>query len=293
VFTLTGATASVTAILLSHTSASNGNRVSNLEVNCANLTGSSGIANSGTTFLCKVSNARNVGITGSATTGGISLAIACEVTGSGSASTAGTSNLTPIWCYVHDLTNAIGYQIPAGGFAAYSIADTCRGTAASRGFDMAGSSAAAYCVAYNNQGSGFFFQGNVTNGRITLLNCIAESNSAWGVDDSNASGVSQNLVLNCAFYANTSGSTSISAYSISTGALTGSGSFFTNAPSGDFSLNATAGAGAILRGAGYPTVFPGGLTTTATHVGAWQASAAGGGGASSAVPRFVNGGFVQ
>lgn len=62
------------------------------------------------------------------------------------------------------------------------------------------------------------------------------------------------------------------------GAITLSGDPFTNAASGDYSLNNTAGAGAACRGVGVPTTFPGGLTTNTLDIGAAQHAEAGGGG---------------
>lgn len=51
---------------------------------------------------------------------------------------------------------------------------------------------------------------------------------------------------------------------------------FTNSAGGDFSLNNTAGAGAICRAAGFPGVFPGGTTTGYLDIGATQSQGTGG-----------------
>lgn len=53
---------------------------------------------------------------------------------------------------------------------------------------------------------------------------------------------------------------------------------FTNSAAGDFSLNATAGGGAVCRAAGFPGAFPGGLTTGYLDIGAAQHQASGGSG---------------
>jgi len=50
---------------------------------------------------------------------------------------------------------------------------------------------------------------------------------------------------------------------------------FTSAGTGDYSLNSTAGGGAACKGAGFPGVFPGGLSTGHADIGAVQS---GGGG---------------
>lgn len=62
-------------------------------------------------------------------------------------------------------------------------------------------------------------------------------------------------------------------------AVTMTGVPFTNAGSGDYSLNSTAGAGAACKGAGYPQTWAAGLSTTgAPDIGAVQSSGTGGGG---------------
>jgi hypothetical protein len=55
---------------------------------------------------------------------------------------------------------------------------------------------------------------------------------------------------------------------------------FTNAAGGDFSLNTTAGGGALVRAAGFPGVYPGGTTTGYKDGGAAQHQDSGGGGGS-------------
>jgi hypothetical protein len=47
---------------------------------------------------------------------------------------------------------------------------------------------------------------------------------------------------------------------------------FTNAGSGDYSLNSTAGGGAALKGAGFPGIFPGGTSTGHVDIGAVQSA---------------------
>lgn len=60
---------------------------------------------------------------------------------------------------------------------------------------------------------------------------------------------------------------------------------FTNAGSGDFSLNSTAGGGAALKALGYPGLFPGGLTTGFLDIGPVQHQASAGGASNYAVSR--------
>lgn len=61
-----------------------------------------------------------------------------------------------------------------------------------------------------------------------------------------------------------------------TGAITLTADPFTSKSSGNFSLNSTAGGGALLKAAGFPGTFPGGTTTGYIDVGAAQSQASGG-----------------
>lgn len=149
--------------------------------------------------------------------------------------------------------------------------------ASSDGFIVAAATGKALfsnCVAYDNGRNGFTLGGQ--RGQI-CINCIAQDNAGTGFIHS------LNLSLglfNCAAYSNTTADFNIgTAYSsFNTGSITGSGSFFTNAASGDFSLNNTGGAGAAVRAAGIYGVFPGGLTTGYLDIGAAQHQDTGGGG---------------
>lgn len=65
----------------------------------------------------------------------------------------------------------------------------------------------------------------------------------------------------------------VNGYTVSsstTGDLTGISNPFTSTGTGDLSLNATAGAGALLRSTGYPGIFPNGTTTDYLDIGAAQ-----------------------
>lgn len=75
--------------------------------------------------------------------------------------------------------------------------------------------------------------------------------------------------------------TNFSQWSATPGDVTLSTNPFTNAGAGDYSLNSTAGGGAACKGAGFPGVFPGGLSTGHADIGAVQSSGGGGGGGGS------------
>jgi hypothetical protein len=117
------------------------------------------------------------------------------------------------------------------------------------------------CVSYGNGQYGF----NSLNTTTELVNCIAEGNTNVGFRQNTVTG----LLLNCASFNNSARSSGAGTIN-DIGAITGSGSFFTNAAGDDFSLNNTAGAGALCRAAGFPALFPVGLTANYMDVGAVQ-----------------------
>lgn len=135
------------------------------------------------------------------------------------------------------------------------------------------------CTSYDNDGDGFRFAAYCRS--LLCSNCIAVGNGAYGFNRSSASGNGNHWLLNCAGYSNTSGNTNgYTAGATNIGFVTLSADPFTDAASGDFSLNNTAGGGADLRAAGFPGEFPGGLTTGYLDIGAVQSEDAGGGGSS-------------
>lgn len=160
--------------------------------------------------------------------------------------------------------------------------------ASSTGFTGTAEGGCYNCVAYGNGSHGFSFGAGQT-----LVNCVAESNTGKGYD-STAAAVN-GWMLNCAAYLNTAGNLSLAGINATNiGFLTGGGSFFTNAASGDFSLNNTAGAGALLRAGGWPGVLPPGLTTGYLDIGAAQhADPASSGGGGGAYMRQIGGGGIN
>lgn len=138
------------------------------------------------------------------------------------------------------------------------------------GFQSAGTIDCFGCVSYGNTVAGFNLTGSTDPGRY--INCIAENNGTYGFITGTTNRMWATMLLNCATYNNTSGATSLDAGVTVVGSITGSGSFFTNAAGGDFSLNSTAGAGALLIGTGYGTFPPVISTVSLPNVGAVQSN---------------------
>jgi hypothetical protein len=241
--------------------------VVNIGIDGATLTSSKGFSTlRATLYLCSAINCTNSGFVTSGSN------LFCSATGCSTAAAflnGGASYLYGCVAYSNTIT---GFSYGSSAYFDHCLAYSNSG-ASSDGFLLnAQVSIAANCVAYANGRDGF--HGSTLQGYI---NCISESNTGVGFTTSSA----QSFRVNCATFGN--GSVTSGTFTNSAGNLTGSASFFTNAASGDFSLNSTAGAGAILRATGLPGVFPVGLTTGYLDIGAAQHADPAGGGESVAI----------
>jgi hypothetical protein len=245
--------------------------VANLSLDGASLTASQGIVLRGLGYRIKVANCTGGGF-GSSTLGAVW--IACEATGCTTTAPFASTVASAVYidCVAYD--NTITGFAGSGNASVFirCIADSNSG-ATSDGFAPTGESCRLInCVAYGNGRDGI----RITE-QGTLTNCIAESNTGTGLNFTGANAQGP-LAVNCATYDNGTATAGLaSANAINIGPITGSGSFFTNAAGGDFSLNNTAGAGAACRATGFPGVLRYGGTGY-LDVGALQHQDSGGGG---------------
>lgn len=169
-------------------------------------------------------------------------------------------------CHCESFANTV---TSFGGLSINCLAYANTGATTDGFFNNGAVSTYVGCVAYGNGRNGF----NST--RQLLVNCIAEANGGFGFV--NGGGSPLYGLINCGSYNNTSGRSSLgSGPTFDTGAIQYTGSAFVNAAAGNFALNNTAGAGALLRAAGFPSLFPAGLTANYADVGAAQHQDAGG-----------------
>lgn len=121
-------------------------------------------------------------------------------------------------------------------------------------------------------GNGIIVNANLAN-PSEVFNCVVSTCSQNGFTGGSAYGQYARL-FNCASYNNLSDyDSNIHADNlINFHHLTADP--FTNAAAGDFSPNTTAGGGAVLRAAGFPTSFPGLSTNSYGDIGAAQSQAA-------------------
>lgn len=229
----------------------------------ASLTGSRAVSASMALYNVHAKNCLNSGLFSAQALD--SAYIRCSVTGCTTAGAAFNGSGFFFACVAY--SNTVSGFISAAAFATCDYVHCLsynNSGASSDGFAPLNQlSSLVNCTAYGNGRDGFRL---ITNTGFQAVNCVAESNTGAGFTLNAAN----DALFLCAGYNNTGGNTVFTSATklLSLGFLTGSGSFFTNAAAGDFSLNNTAGAGALLRAAGYPGLFPGGLTTGYSDIGA-------------------------
>lgn len=171
--------------------------------------------------------------------------------------------------YIH--ANVIGCrtQNPAGsgGNNAFVMTNTIVSSNTSIGCNIAsGTVNGSYfqpvftsCVFYNNTSDGLKLNvGGSNDTGLSCKNCIFYGNGGFGINVTSANSLMMLYFQNNAYGSNTSGN--LSNISSGSGDVTLSANPFTNAGSGDFSLNSTAGGGAALKAVGYPGALIGGGT---------------------------------
>ncbi len=148
-------------------------------------------------------------------------------------------------------------------------------------FAGASGSSAINCVAWKPQVNSFAMSGAA----ITGVNCISEG-AGQGGSGYGYQGATANILINCASDGAGSGATD-GLFGLLIGQILFTGTAFTSAGGGDFSLNNTAGAGALLRAVGYPTSFPGLSTLNYLDIGAAQSQGSAAGGSAFLIANFT------
>lgn len=205
-------------------------------------------------YNCKFMNFTNMAVLGAIT------CVQCEFVGH--TLIEATNGILGYDCEAHGGTSP-GFKNYASLTRCYAYNNT---GASSHGFVISlPTNNAINCVAYNNGGDGF----NITTVNSTHIGCISENNGGWGF---NVSTGNFGTLLNCATYNNTSGSVSSASIDpLSSVIANTTGSFFTAAGSGDFSLNNLANQGALLRAAcAVFNTIPTGTTLGYLDIGAAQ-----------------------
>lgn len=240
----------------------------NFTIDCNNLTTSTGVGGTNTIRVLnvKVSTFKTAGISNS----GKSLVEDCEITGGVSGATAGidVSNFSQVVrSYVHDNV-CPGITALNSCIVAFCLITNNTG-ASSDGMTIGIDSHVFNNTIYGSGRDGIVGLFTDAGTNIQIRNNILSNNGAYGLDLATSAGFAADPSYDGnAYYSNTSGARTncddttvnkqngVAPYT-NTLDKTLSGSPFTNAAGGDFSLNNTAGAGASCRAGGTPGAIPG------------------------------------
>lgn len=211
----------------------------------------------------------------------------CYATGGTSAASAGFALLTGGLCLNCVARSNSCHGFSFGGNNAFGVFIGCLSASNKtgggyHGFNLDASLANTIvrnCVAYDNSSDGISVSG--TYDAVSLTNNILVSNSGYGINLTVTMGVTNPLIDRNFFYSNGNNVQNNYIGGVHDVILTADP--FTSSVAGDFSLNTTTGGGALCRGAGYPGVFPGSLTTGHLDAGAAQHADPASGGETSAV----------
>jgi hypothetical protein len=133
-----------------------------------------------------------------------------------------------------------------------------------------------HCTFANNVNASGTLSFNTSNNFASVTNCIFYGSTgagyAIGGGSAHATAAAVAAGSTNAFGNNTTNRGS--PWTATPGDVTLTASPFTNASAGDYSLNSTAGGGALCKGAGFPGVFPGGTSTGHADIGAVQTAGA-------------------
>jgi len=208
----------------------------------------------------------------------------CEVK---NCTTSGISNGSSTYIYdsyIHG--NAIGMQNPSaagsGGNNEFLVVNCIVASNTSQGMNMTAGSVngsfchvdVSYCSFYSNTGDHIKITVGGNAAGLAVRNTIFYGGSAYAINFTVASQYTMMYLRYNAFGSNSSGN--YNNCPTGTGDVALSSNPFTNAGSGDFSLNSTAGGGAACKAAGFPGAMIGGGTGY-VDIGALQHQDAGGG----------------
>ncbi len=206
----------------------------------------------GSWYLCQAKNC-TTGFSG----GGI--AVGCQT----SSCTTGFGSLqNAIACIATGGTTGFVVVQGTGGSLVACVASSQSGN----GYQLGYNNAMVNCVAYKCGGDGFS-EASLNFALTAFVNCVAYGVTGTGFKLSTTGG-------GLGLFSNTAAGGNGTNYSVTPpnrfNAVTLTADPFTNGTGGDFSLNATAGGGALLRGAGFPGAMPAGVTTGHIDLSAFQ-----------------------
>lgn len=182
-------------------------------------------------------------------------------------------------------TNCVAQGCSSKGFVSVPSVIYCRASGNTGiGFDFGGALgfSAINCTSHANGSHGYYSMYDIG----AIVNCIATNNGGWGLSHSAAN--NGLTLVNFATRSNTSGAIQ-NAVTNPINSIALSADPYTNAAGGNFSLNNTAGGGALLRGLQRTT--PSDPASTFLDIGMYQHQDSGGSGGALFTPRSLSGGY--
>lgn len=233
----------------------------------AGLIGISGDTATHTTIHhCKITNFSTRGIDLNHAGAAYANVINCEVTNCAQGITA-SFLFKMINCWIHDNTG-VGVICTEFSTILRSVISNNTG-ASSDGIQCFHGAFISHCVIVGNGRDGIRTPWTYSIGLGGhMLNNMLMSNSGYGIHTENGLARAYESVDYNAFFNNTSGARNVILAGPHDVTLTADP--FINAAGNVYHLNTTAGGGAALRAAGFPGLFPGGLTTGYLDIGAAQ-----------------------
>lgn len=203
---------------------------------------------------------------------------AANNTGTGLLSTASVSTATQLVDAYVTGGSAAGFSFAGTNLLCVRCVAAANSGATSDGFISTGTSAVITVVSsafYNNGRDGLRLSGTGSGARTVVRDSVFVSNAGFGLNSASDAEAKFPTPINFnAYYNNTSGA--LNNYTAGASDVTMTADPFTNGASLDFSLNNTAGGGALLKGTGFPgTALTGG--TGYIDIGPIQHQGSGGG----------------
>lgn len=208
----------------------------------------------------------------------------CEASGATNSTAAGilaTNGFVLIYnCWSHDhINSAVGINVGGSATVLFCVVSNCPGSQGD-GIRCTPGSYILNNTVYNSGRHGIFFNGTASQSMLIKSNVLTE-NASYGLSSANAALPATFLYDGNAYYGNTLGTRNnfddltsnpidnVSPYTTVMDIIL-TNDPFVNKMGNDFRINNLTGGGALIRGMGEPTVWPGLLQQSYIDMGAFQ-----------------------
>ena len=234
------------------TVAGTGSLVENIDFNGNSQTAIIGLSLTGIAAQAYNCIFRNCTTQGATTSGAGSRFFACEVSACGTGLNTTANGVGMLGCYVTACTtNGINLQNTSTFLWRCIIAGTTSGA------NVIGSAQSTIVQCTSDGAAGGTSSHGFSTANSILIACLATNNAGYGF----GGGTNSNTYVNCFTYLNSQGTINSGSILLNIGA-TAVNDPYVNLAGGNYGLNNTAGAGASVRAAGWPSTWVGLSSTT-------------------------------